>query len=139
MIDGDARSVNFLDTTVFHDSEHKLWVKPYVKPTDYNTYLHYNSFHTRHLRNNILYGQFLRLKRNATDNDDFRRNAQRLRGQFLQRGYPPDIVVDAETRATLCPRDSLFVRSRSANNRLYWALDHSPRSTQIVKKDWHLI
>lgn len=141
-MEGDCNSVNFLDTTVFRDCNHKLCVKPFIKPTDCNTYLHYKSFHTRQLRNNIPYGQYLRLKRNATHHVDFKVHAQRLRAQFLQRGYPPD-VLDAEVKAIKRDRESLFKPSRpDPCKRLNWALEYSPLAlsiSRIIKKHWSLV
>lgn len=140
----DAHHVNFLDTTVYHNCNHELCVKPFVKPTDRNTYLHFRSFHTRQLRTNIPYGQFLHLKRNATNNEDFVHHAVRLQQQFTQRGYPKEVVLDAEVRATLRSRESLFKRSSVDHNlvRIHWALDHLPRSmtiSRIIRKHWHLV
>lgn len=143
-MEGDSHAVNFLDTTVFRNSDDVLCVKPYVKPTDCNTYLHYRSFHTKQLKNNIPYSQFLRLKRNVTNHEDFNLNADRLRKQFILRGYPSDIVLDAEARAHVQERKSLFKRPRSEvlNKRLHWAIHHSPRSlsiSKIIKKYWSLV
>lgn len=70
-MEGDVSQVNFLDTTVYCTNENTLGVRPFVKPTDHNTYLHFKSFHMRHLRTNIPYGQFLRLKRNSAEDKDF--------------------------------------------------------------------
>lgn len=138
-MEGYTNSVDFLDTTVYRNVHDTLGVKPFVKPTDHNTYLHFNSFHTRQLRTNIPYGQFLHLKRNATDNNDFLIHAERLCVQFLDRSYPAAIVCDAEMRAISRSRESLFIRSKSDQMpaRVNWALDHSPRSmaiSNIVKK-----
>lgn len=59
---GNKQSVNYLDTKVYKTSQNTLAVCPFKKATDKNTFLHYSSFHSRALRNNIPYGQFLRIK-----------------------------------------------------------------------------
>lgn len=48
--------VNFVDSRVFITEQQTLAVKPFVKPTDKNSYLHFASYHPRHLRMNIPYG-----------------------------------------------------------------------------------
>lgn len=53
----NATNINFLDATVIRTEDQVLTVKPFVKPTDRNPYLHFGSFHPRHLRINIPYGQ----------------------------------------------------------------------------------
>lgn len=143
-MEGESQHVYFLDTTVFHNEDDVLGVKPFVKPTDRNTYLHFRSFHTLQLRTNIPYGQFLHLKRNAPEDKYFRSHAKRLRLQFLNRVYPAAIVHEAEARALTRNRDSLFKQNKpvSIPTRVNWALDHSPRSmaiSSIIKKHWHLI
>lgn len=58
----------------------------------------------------------------------------------MVRGYPPDIILDAESRAVL--RDTLFKRTQQDSNRLNWAIDYSPKAmaiSHIIKKHWHLI
>lgn len=106
--EGDKFKVNFLDTTVYRTDSNQLAVRPFIKPTDKNTYLHFKSYHTRHLRNNIPYGQFLLMKRNSTEDRDIIQQAHRLRQQFLQRVYPSGIICDAEDRAWNRMRASLF-------------------------------
>lgn len=141
-MEGIAQSVNFLDTTVFCNSENRLNVKPFVKLTDRNTYLHYRSFHTRQLRNNIPYRQFLCIKCNATNQKDFLTHSKRLGRQFLVRGHPFDIVVDEESRAIARDRKTLFKRDHAEQVRFHWALDYSPRAlaiARIIFKNWHLI
>lgn len=78
--------VNFLDTTVYRTSEHKLVIKTYVKSTDMNIYLHFSSHHPRHLKTNLPYGQFLRIKRNSMDEEQFRKKNNYLAQQFAHRG-----------------------------------------------------
>lgn len=97
-----------------------------MKPTDKNTYLHFGLFHSRHLRTNIPYGQFLRIKRNSTTIEDFSSHKRRLQKQFIARGYPEGIVNVAARRAESKPRTELFVEQRKVTQRmLSWALDYT--------------
>lgn len=91
----DARRVNFLDTTVFRTGRNTLAVKPFKKVIDKNSFLHFSSFHPRALRQNIPYGQFACIHRNSTFLTDYRVNASNLGNDFLDRGYPADLIQDA--------------------------------------------
>ena len=55
-------SVNFLDVTIDRHGGH-ISTKTYTKSTDTHALLSYNSFHTRHINQSIIYSQFLRYKR----------------------------------------------------------------------------
>ena len=66
-------SVNFLDTTVtIRDKE--LTSSLYVKPTDRNNYLPFDSAHPYHCKMGLPYGQFLRIRRICSTESDFLKN-----------------------------------------------------------------
>ena len=58
----------------------------YCKPTDTHALLHYKSFHPRHCKSAIPYGQLLRLRRICSDDAAFNERAGQLRQQLLHRG-----------------------------------------------------
>ena len=49
----------------------------YEKPTACNNLLHFSSFHPRHLRTNLPFGQFLRSRRNCSELTDYKLEAER--------------------------------------------------------------
>ena len=57
------KEINFLDTTITISSNGRLETKIFKKPTDRSNYLHNTSYHPNSLKNNIPYGQALRLKK----------------------------------------------------------------------------
>jgi hypothetical protein len=63
-----CKSVNFLDTTIYINSNNKLESDLYIKPTDRTLLLHQNSFHPQTCKNSIIYSQALRYRRIITDN-----------------------------------------------------------------------
>lgn len=127
-VEGSTSEAHFLDMFVFKDIENKLAIRPFIKPTDRNNYLHFSSYHRRNLKVNIPYSQFLRLKRNASTLGDYQHHAKRLKQQFLESGYPLDVINTAAIRANQRTRESLFIQQRKDEgaNRLRWALDHTP-------------
>ena len=64
------KEINFLDTIVCICRSNTLITKLYKKETDRNAYLHYKSYHPSKLKENIPYGQFIRIKRICTNNND---------------------------------------------------------------------
>lgn len=64
--------IDFLDLTLMKQGN-RISTSLYRKPTATNSVLHYDSFHPDHLKKGIPYGQFLKLKRNCT-NDQNKKN-----------------------------------------------------------------
>ena len=75
-------SVNFLDVTIdlhggnIHIHIHiyihiYTYTKTYTKSTDTHAFLPYNSFHPRHIKQSIIYSQFLRYKRICSNDEIF--------------------------------------------------------------------
>ena len=59
-------SVYFLDVTIDLHGGH-ISTKTYTRSTDIHAFLSYNSFHPRHIKQSIIYSQFLRYKRICSD------------------------------------------------------------------------
>ena len=64
------KEINFLDIIVCISRSTPLFTKLYKKETYRNAYLHYKSYHPSKLKENIPYGQFIRIKRICTNNND---------------------------------------------------------------------
>ena len=80
-------SVNFLDVTIdLHGGN--ISTKTYTKSTDTHAFLSYNSFHPRHIKQSIIYSQFLRYKRICSNEKKFFNDATKLFKYFLARQYP---------------------------------------------------
>ena len=60
-----------------------------------STFLSYNSFHPRHIKQPIIYSQFIRYKRICSNNEIFLNDASKLYEYFLARQCPfSDILHD---------------------------------------------
>lgn len=79
-------NVDFLDL-VLKLQIGKIITAFFRKPTATNSLLEYTSFHPQHPRDSIQMIQFLRIKRNCFEVEDFRQHAQNLTERFQQRGY----------------------------------------------------
>ena len=79
--------------------EHSLYTDLHNKDTDAHNYLHYCSSHPSHCKRGIPFGQFLRLRRICTREEDFIRHALIMGAHFLSRGYPTDLISTGLIRA----------------------------------------
>ena len=78
--------VNFLDVTIDLHGGH-ISTKAYTKSTDTHAFLSCNSFHPRHIKQSIIYGQFLRYRRICSNDEIFFNDAIKLLEYFLARQY----------------------------------------------------
>ncbi|XP_073429765.1 uncharacterized protein [Dendrobates tinctorius] len=96
----ESTVVDFLDLKLTIEGQ-SIQTTLYRKSTSTNSVLHYSSFHPEHLRNRIPKGQFYRLKRNCSDDQDFLTQAKDLTRRFKNRGYPckcPKMYVGQTTQ-----------------------------------------
>ncbi|XP_069505846.1 uncharacterized protein [Ambystoma mexicanum] len=139
------KELNFLDVTVWVDSgSNILKVKPFHKPTDRNSLLDFSSCHPRHTRENLPFGQFLRLKRNSSTRDIFRQEAQVLGSKLKARHYPEKIIKRTYKRSSNNDRSALLeYRDRTTESKnLVFVSTFSPLANQVVKiitKNWHIL
>ena len=101
-------NVNFLDTVVHLNDDNTLTTSLYVKPTDSASYLHYNSAHPRHCIREIPYGQFLRIRRICSNEQDFIDHCITKGRHFIRRGYPAPFIANAFYKALQISRSTLL-------------------------------
>ena len=85
-------SINFLDLNIKFSSG-KLQTSLYVKPTDCHQYLHFQSSHTKHTNNSIVYSQTLRVSRACSQEEDYKKYCNQMKSWFLKRSYPEHLIV----------------------------------------------
>ncbi|XP_042333917.1 uncharacterized protein LOC121936109 [Sceloporus undulatus] len=105
----DNAKINFLDVLVVKKGV-LLETDLYRKETDTNSLLRYDSFHPRHMKQNLPYSQFLRLRRNCSGLMEFDKHAKTLIEQFVVRGYPKKSLKQAYFKVRRMERRSLFVK-----------------------------
>ncbi|XP_062836681.1 uncharacterized protein LOC134298951 [Anolis carolinensis] len=134
--------INFLDVTVYKH-HNKLLVKNFRKPSDKNSFLHYNSFHHFGLKTNLPFSQLLRLKRNSSSNEHFIHESLTLSQEFRSRGYPKHVIKKALIKAEKTDRTTLLKESaKPTKNQIIWTQElshYSKHIIQIIKKHWHLL
>ena len=90
-----SEQIIFLDTLVRPNTDRKLYTDLYCKPTDAHNYLLYNSSHPQHLTRSLPYSQLLRVRRICHYIEDYDKNAILIGQNFLRRGYPENLIIEA--------------------------------------------
>ena len=132
--------VDFLDVTTYRKGN-KIFSRLFCKPTDSHSYLEFNSCHPPQNKNSIPYSQFLRIRRNCTEWEDFLQNGLKLSAYFSIRGYPLELVTKAFLDTNrLVRNDILAEKSNSMKDdtekKLFLILDFNPSLPPI--KEWLL-
>ena len=70
----------------------KIVTDLYTKPTDSHSYLDYSSSHPISIKNSIPYSQFLRIRRNCSEWEDFVKHSIKLFHYLQLRGYPFNLI-----------------------------------------------
>ncbi|XP_078515055.1 uncharacterized protein LOC144773834 [Lissotriton helveticus] len=140
------QQVTFLDI-IIKEEEGILKVELYTKPTDKNTLLLYSSNHPKSQKDNVPFGEFLRLRRNCTNLNDFYKHAENTKLKLENRGYPKKLIKNALKRARFYDRDSLLDPERKSKknptlDRIVFVTQYSHLSNQIkniVNKNWKIL
>lgn len=106
-MEASPSEVHFLDMRVLL-KQAQISTSLYTKPTDTNNLLHFQSAHPTHCRRGIPFGQLLRLRRICTDFTDFLSHGIVKAKQFLDRGYPLQLLSKELLQAAILDRHYLL-------------------------------
>ena len=101
------QQVSFLDVLVKLKGRN-IETTLYTKPTDSHNYINFASCHQKSCKNGIPYGQFLRLKRICSTEDEFVRNSKLLALYFHKADYPVELIQSSFERAYIQDRCMLL-------------------------------
>ena len=138
-----TKEVNFLDTTVSFDKDNKLITTLYNKPTDTHLYLHYTSAHPHNVMEKSPYGQFLRLRRICSLEEDYKKNSDKLIDYYVKRGYPRKNLESHQTRAGQYSQSELLKpKEKTSTDKPVMVTTYNPVNPNIrsfIHKNWHII
>ena len=100
-------SIDFLDVTV-HLREGRLTTELFTKPTSSLAYLLRNSYHPRRVFDALPYGEFVRTRRNCSTIESYDSHSYRLLQAFVERGYDPDQLEKARSKARQLSRQDIL-------------------------------
>ena len=136
-------SIDFLDTTVKIDSDRMLYTTLFEKPTDTHLYLHHTSAHNRPCHTKGPFGQFLRIRRICTKNDDFISHGLEMIQHYVKRGYPLKSLKRHMLRAArYSQKDLLTVKNKQEIKTPVMVTKYNPRNPNIrgfIHNNWNII
>ena len=132
--------VDFLDVTTYR-KEDKIFSRLFCKAIDSHSYLEFNSCHPPQTKNSIPYSQFLRIRRNCSEWEDFMQNGLKLSAYFSIRGYPVELVSKAFLQINkLITNEILEEKSNcikeETDKKLFLILDFNPSLPAV--REWLL-
>lgn len=104
----DLNEISFLDLLIRIDGDH-LSTKTFLKATAANTLLEATSHHPKSLVRGIPTGQFLRIRRNCSLDQDYQAESKQLYKRFRERGYPHRSLKNSRKRASAIHRKELLI------------------------------
>ena len=134
--------INYLDTTVSIQNN-RLEYKIFKKPTDRSLYLHNTSYHPNNLKNNIPYGQALRLKKICTNHDEYNKSLFKMKEAFLKRGYQNEHLDKQFDKVKTKNRDDLLKYNTSEKQqRIAFITTYNknlPPIRNMIEKHWNIL
>lgn len=141
-VQSSNQEITFLDVIV-RPREGQLTTSLYRKKTDANTILHYRSWHPQSLKDNLPYGQLLRMRRNCTSIIEYDDHAESFCKEMQTRGYPKKLLKHSFKRARFTPREVLLEQKlQKPVEQLVCVTTygaHSNKFKKVILKNWHLL
>ena len=106
--DTSKNKVNILDVEVLLDHIGKIHTYLYTKRTNSHTYIDYEWCHQKLCKNGIPYGQFPRIRRICSDDDDCIAKSKTMDYHFYLADYPDSLIQSIFERAFLQEHDPLL-------------------------------
>ena len=137
------QKLTFLDLDIL-PSDTGLKTINHVKTTARNSLLCFDSFHPRHMRENLPFGQFLRLRRNCSEITDFKDQASNLTEKLRLRKYPEPVLKKALKRARNNHREALLEErpTTTMDPRLVCVTTYncvSNKVSKIINQNWRIL
>ena len=109
-----TKQIEFLDTMVYGDQQHKIQKAIFRKPNDQQTYFHAQSNHGKSLKDSIPYSQALSIKTICLTTTEFNKNCDIITKKVRERGYPKNLVNEQVHKVKNMKRKQLL----STNKRI---------------------
>ncbi|CAJ0947522.1 unnamed protein product [Ranitomeya imitator] len=135
-----SEEIAFLDTKILKDTSGNLSTDLFVKPTDCNSLLLYNSCHPRPTRDSLPRSQFKRVARIVSDPMLRSTRVQEMADKFKARNYPTRLL-DLESSKALNTTE-VAVPTMVKNPRLPFVHNHHPtmhRIHNLIRGHWPLL
>ena len=105
-------STTFLDLEIYKGHRFRrsgiLDTKLYIKPTNPQSFLHFQSCHSASTFSTIIKGELLRALRATSDAESYTIIVSKLLDRFLERGYPKELFLEVADTIAFGDRSSLL-------------------------------
>ena len=90
--EGNTQTINFLDIKIILHNHRTIETEIFYKSTNNHHYLDYDSFHPKHVKDNIPYGMAKKIIVFTSDSMKEEKELDRLKEWFIEKQYPLDII-----------------------------------------------
>nr|XP_033783443.1 uncharacterized protein LOC117351761 [Geotrypetes seraphini] len=101
-------NIQFLDVDISLDVHNNFSTKVFIKLTDRNTFLKFDSSHSRKLKESLPFSQMVRIRRNCSSLTDYSAQSKDLSSKLELRGYPRRTLNRAQKRVKYLNCDHLL-------------------------------
>ena len=137
-----TNSIPFLDIRI-HLKDGTLTTSTFTKATDRSTYLHFKSSHPITQKKAIPYSQMVRMVRNNTEEEDKMLYIKTIGARFLERGYPPHLIQEAEELALkLTQEETLKPKPKNELDSIIYVSTYNPnipKLKEILNRDMRIL
>ena len=138
-----TKQIEFLDTMVYRNQQHKIQITIFRKPTDQQTYLDAQSNHHKSLKDNIPYSHPLPIKTICSTTSEFNKNCDIITKRFKERGCLKNLVNEQVDKVKNIKREQLLSSNkRIIQNHIPVVIDynrHLPIISNIITKNWNIL
>ena len=133
----------FLDVKVVREEDGTINTELYVKPTDRTRYLHKKSDHPRHVKEGIAKGQFRRIRRICSREEDYWKYGKQVQQKLTSRGYGENQVKQQMVEAAKMERGEALKRVvKRDDKKINFVVTHSsylPNVSRILRRHEHYL
>ena len=141
-VEKSTSQISFLDTAITV-REGMIETSVYSKPTDRHTYLDYTSYHPRHIKESVVFSQFLRYRRICSLPKVFHQQAIALTEHFLNCNYPYRLINKIYAKVTNIHRSRLLqYKPHKESERIPLVVTHNEQIGSFlssVSRDWDIL
>ena len=128
--------VTFLDVTVYKNGTNRLQVKTFIKPTNKQLYVRYDSHHPPGTTKGIAIGEAMRFLRTNSEKRNFHKMLFLHKRNLRRRGYPAKIINTMMKRVKFSMRREKLKQSDKGKTRTppTFAARYGPRAVKTFKR-----
>ena len=139
-----SSSINFIDVKIYKDKNGGIQTTTHRKSTDTMSLFHYDSNHSDHLKNSIIYSQALRYNRVISDRESLIKELEILSRTLVLRIYPFHAINKYISKALRWTQHDLInkIRTPKRDRMLSMVTVHTnigKSINRIIRKHWNII